>query len=126
VTTLFPLPESALASLVDRFYARVRQDELIGPVFNEAIGDHWPEHLARITAFWSSLLCGSGQYKGNPVAVHLELPRLTRLHLDRWLELWARTTNEMLPPAEALMLQQKASRIGSRILETVDEQHAIR
>ncbi len=49
------IDEKRLARLVGRFYAKVRADELIGPVFNDAIDD-WPEHLEQLAAFWSSLI----------------------------------------------------------------------
>ena len=49
------ISEEALGQLVQRFYARVRQDPLIGPVFNDAISD-WPEHLQKLQAFWSSVM----------------------------------------------------------------------
>jgi hemoglobin len=39
--------------LVDTFYARVRADGALGPIFNDAIPD-WPEHLDKLAAFWWS------------------------------------------------------------------------
>ena len=39
-----------LQRLVDRFYAVVRQDPVIGPLFNSAISD-WPGHLEKLGAF---------------------------------------------------------------------------
>ena len=38
------MDEAGLTRLVDRFYAAVRADALIGPLFNDAIDD-WPHHL---------------------------------------------------------------------------------
>ena len=46
------LTEADLELLVNRFYAAVRQDPDLGPIFNDAIGD-WPHHLGKLTAFWS-------------------------------------------------------------------------
>ena len=77
--------EAGLARLVDRFYAAVRADDMIGPLFNDAIHD-WPDHLGRLTAFWSSLMLGSGRYKGMPMAAHLKhRDRITPQMFDRWL-----------------------------------------
>jgi hemoglobin len=117
------IPKSTLRTLVERFYSRIRQDEVLGPIFNQAIGDHWPEHLDTLTAFWSSVLLGSGRYKGNPMAVHLQIPPLGRAHLERWLALWQSTTAELLPPQTAQLMQRKAHFMGQRILETVAEFH---
>ncbi len=63
--------ESSIGILVDRFYARVRQDNILGPIFAEKIGDDWEPHLETMRAFWSSLMLASGRYKGNPMLTHL-------------------------------------------------------
>ena len=61
--------EEPLRILVETFYGKVRQDPLIGPVFNNAIDD-WPEHLDKLQAFWSSVMLTSGRYKGRPLPAH--------------------------------------------------------
>mgnify|MGYP006081151567 CR=1 FL=1 len=48
------LDERQLPDLLDRFYARVRTDSLLGPLFNDAVHD-WPHHLERLRDFWSSV-----------------------------------------------------------------------
>jgi truncated hemoglobin YjbI len=104
------LTEKRLAALVERFYGRVRQDKLIGPVFNGAIGD-WPQHLQKLAHFWSSVMLATGRYKGNPVAEHLKhIDQITPEMFERWLTLWRETTVEFLPPEAASQLQAKADR----------------
>jgi hemoglobin len=107
------LSETALAVLVDRFYARVRRDPEIGPVFAGAVDD-WPEHLETLTAFWSSVMLTSGRYKGSPMAAHMRLP-LTPAMFDRWLALWTETTAEVFAPEIAAVLQAKAQRIAQSL-----------
>jgi hemoglobin len=41
------LSEQDLAKLIPEFYARVRADRVLGPVFNRAIAD-WDEHLEKL------------------------------------------------------------------------------
>ena len=107
--------EDQLKALVDVFYARVRTDPELGPIFNDAIGD-WPEHLEKLTAFWSSVMLTSGRYKGNPMMAHLKhVRRITPALFDRWLALWARTTNDVMSPAAAAALQEKAQRISESL-----------
>jgi truncated hemoglobin YjbI len=65
------ITEEGLAALVSAFYAKVRQDPLIGPVFKGAIED-WDEHLPKLQSFWSSLMLGTGRYKGRPMPAHLK------------------------------------------------------
>jgi hemoglobin len=109
------LTEAELATLVDTFYAKVRDDELLGPVFNAAVDD-WPEHLEKLASFWSSVMLTSGRYKGNPMAAHIR--HAQSLHpamFDRWLALWGETAGEILSPDAATLIRVKAERIAESL-----------
>lgn len=108
------LDEAALAGLVAAFYAKVRRDPELGPVFNDAVHD-WDEHLRLLTAFWSSVALGTRAYRGNPMAVHQARQDITAAHFPRWLALWRETTDERLAPADAERLQGYAARIGESL-----------
>ena len=109
------ITEAGLRNLVDLFYARVRRDPLIGPVFNGAIHD-WPEHLDRLQAFWSSVMLTSGRYKGQPLPAHIKHGEaITPAAFERWLSLWRETTGEVMPPAAAAAMQEKAARIAESL-----------
>ena len=100
---------------MDAFYARVRADSALGPIFNDAIHD-WPAHLDQLTAFWSSVMLGTGRYKGQPVPAHFKhKDRISPALFDRWLTLWAETTDALLPPDAAAALQEKAARIAESL-----------
>ena len=106
--------ETELEVLVDRFYAKVRADDMLGPVFNPAVSD-WPEHLEKLTHFWSSIMLTSGKYHGNPMAAHYKhLSRITPEMFTRWLKLWGETTEEVVPNA-APVLQDRAARIAESL-----------
>ncbi len=109
------LNAEGLKQLVEAFYARVRADAALGPIFNDAIAD-WPEHLEMLTAFWSSVMLSSGRYKGQPVPAHMKHKhRITPALFDRWLALWAQTTSELMTPEAATALQDKAARIAQSL-----------
>ncbi len=109
------ISEEALGRLVGRFYAKVRRDALLGPVFNAAVDD-WPEHLDRLQAFWSSVMLTSGRYKGRPLPAHLKhRSQMTPQRFSRWLALWEETTAELFPPPAAAALQLKANRIAESL-----------
>jgi hemoglobin len=109
------ITEESLAELIPAFYARVREDELIGPLFNAAIDD-WEEHLGKLTAFWSSVMLTSGRYKGSPMVAHLRhIDAIKPVMFERWLEIWAETTTDLMPPEAAAALQAKAARIGESL-----------
>ncbi|WP_370541298.1 group III truncated hemoglobin [Acidovorax sp. IB03] len=64
-----PTVES-ISELVHAFYADVRQDALLGPVFDEALNGQWDEHLHRLVDFWSTVLLGSRSFKAMLIKVH--------------------------------------------------------
>lgn len=99
-----------ISDLVDRFYAKVRLDPIIGPVFNEAIDD-WPAHLSLLKDFWSTVLWTERRYKGDPLSKHLELP-IDHEHFNRWLELFAETAHETMRPQHAQIVITKSHRIA--------------
>jgi len=91
------IDERMIERLVRSFYAKVRADALLAPVFTARIRD-WEPHLQRMCAFWSSVALMSGRYHGNPMAKHLPLP-VDAAHFDRWLALFEATAREVCPPA---------------------------
>lgn len=115
MTAKLEISDEGLRRVVTVFYARVRQDAELGPIFNDAI-QNWPEHLEKLTDFWSSVMLTTGQYKGRPVPAHLKhQARITPMLFQRWLALWTETTNELMTPRAASALQGKAARIAESL-----------
>jgi truncated hemoglobin YjbI len=54
------IDEPMIQLLVHTFYAFVRADPLLGPVFNRSILD-WDAHLDKLCAFWSSVTLTTGR-----------------------------------------------------------------
>ena len=107
--------EAALPALLERFYARVRADAQLGPVFDDAVGD-WSRHLATLGDFWSSVMLATGRYKGNPMQAHLAHGARIRPEMfGRWLALWTQTTDESMSPDVAAAMQAKAARIAQSL-----------
>src|SRR3954467_15890740 len=100
--------ETCIAELVDTFYGKIRNDQLLAPIFAAAIGTNWKPHLDKMKAFWSSGLLDSGTYKGNPMIAHLQLPRLTRQHFERWMQLWRETATGLCSEDVTLLFVQSA------------------
>lgn len=80
--------------LVDTFYGKVREDNLIGPIFNQRIQDRWPEHLAKMYTFWQTVLLGEHTYYGSPFPPHAQLP-IEHRHFQRWLLLFGETIDNL-------------------------------
>lgn len=79
--------------LVDAFYGKIRQDELLGPVFQGVIRDNWHVHLDKMVRFWQTILLTEHTYSGSPFAPHAGLP-VDTAHFDRWLALFRETVDE--------------------------------
>jgi len=109
------IEEQQLTTLVDRFYAKVREDPVLGPVFNSTVED-WPEHLEKLSAFWSSVMLTTGRYKGNPMAVHMkQKSSIEPAMFGRWLQLWRETAAEILDERGAAAVVAKAERIAESL-----------
>jgi hemoglobin len=107
------IDEAMIDALVEGFYARVRDDRLIGPIFADRIAD-WGPHLAQMKLFWSSVALSSGVYQGRPMPKHLPLPIDAR-HFDRWLELFAETARDLCPPVATAHFIERARRIAQSL-----------
>lgn len=114
------LDDDLLAELVRRFYARARQDALLGPVFAARIED-WDPHLDRMAAFWSSVALMTGRYHGAPVAAHAGLP-VGPAQFDRWLALFRETAREICTPAGAAHVIERAERIAQSLQIAIADQ----
>ena len=107
------LDEALVRTVVERFYAQVRRDDVIGPVFNRIIAEEaWPRHLDLITDFWSSMLLGSGRYAGRPMPKHLAISELEDRHFVRGLGLFRDTVDALCPPAAAALFVDRAERVA--------------
>lgn len=104
--------EAMIHDLVHAFYGRVRQDAVLGPIFDGEIGDGWDAHLAKLCDFWSSVLLMTGRFKGAPMQVHARLPQIRPEHFARWLDLFRTTAAEVCPAAAAAVFIEKAEMIG--------------
>lgn len=101
--------------VVHRFYERVRDDAMLGPIFAVRIEQtRWPAHLATMVEFWSSVLLLTGSYKGKPVPAHMPL-RLEDHHFRRWLALFRNVVEELCAPDGAALFMDRATRIAESL-----------
>ncbi|MES2429334.1 MAG: group III truncated hemoglobin [Bacteroidota bacterium] len=86
-----------ILSLVNAFYKKVVDDNVIGYIFRDTANFSFETHIPIMVSFWESLLFGTANYKGNPMLQHIELNKknpLTAEHFKHWLFLWETTVNE--------------------------------
>ncbi|MFI4870536.1 MAG: group III truncated hemoglobin [Phycisphaerales bacterium JB061] len=106
--------EEQIAELVETFYARVREDDLIGPIFDRYVRD-WDLHLAKMKRFWSSAGLRTGTYSGRPMEAHRKIEGLERRHFDRWHSIFARVTGDVVPDS-AGVFRDLGRRMGDSMI----------
>lgn len=109
-----------ISFLVHRFYAKIREDEMLGPIFDKHISEEqWPAHLEKLTDFWESNLLGVSKFRGNPPAAHIQVDKnmnhsITQTHFGRWLQLWFDTINTHFEGQLAELAKNRARMMSTR------------
>ena len=85
--------EGDIKTLVDSFCQKVRDDEVLAPVFNAVARIHWPYYLTSMYQFWSSTLLTHAPAHGEAVPKNLVFPT-TGPHAQRWSKLFQRTVTD--------------------------------
>ncbi len=114
------LDEDFISTLVERFYGRIRADEMLGPIFAARIAN-WPAHLDRMKAFWRSVLHNSGEFAGNPMLKHKLIKGIGSEHFSHWLELFYATLRELESHPQATQLVgDRARMIADSLLTGIE------
>lgn len=108
---------SDVAFLVNTFYAKIRKDKLLGPIFNAHVAD-WSEHLEKLTDFWEANLFGIPKFRGNPPAAHQGVDKnenhsISQGHFAHWLQLWFETIDENFEGQIAQKAKDRARRMST-------------
>ena len=108
--------------LVNTFYATIRKDEMLGPIFNKMLptDEIWVEHLEKLTDFWETNLFAVIKFKGNPMAAHQKVDKtfdykITQDHFYQWLKLWNKTVDSLFVGERAEMAKERARRMSTHL-----------
>lgn len=80
--------------MVDFFYAKVREDDMLSFIFNDRIRDRWSEHLEKMYKFWQTVLLDEHTYFGAPFPPHATLD-INYTHYERWVQLFNETIDHL-------------------------------
>jgi hemoglobin len=100
-----------IKTLVDTFYDRIREDELLAPIFNNRIQDKWPVHLEKMYRFWQTVLLEEHTYFGSPFMPHAKLP-VDHEHFATWLTLFNKTVDELFTGVKAEEAKWRAAKMA--------------
>ncbi len=114
------ISEETIHLMVHEFYAEVREDPCLGPIFERRLHGQWPEHLARMCDFWSSVLLSSGRFCGNPRETHSTLSNsgVRPAHFERWLYLFKGVVERIFTAEAARDIYRRAEHMRN-VLEPV-------
>ena len=111
--------EEDIQLMVHRFYAQVRNNAILSPIFNPVVGDSWDHHLQVMCNFWSSMLLYTRKYLNDPMTKHLPLP-LQPLHFEEWLRLFAQTIDAYFEGPLAEEAKRRATVIARLMQYTIN------
>ena len=116
---------SDILELVSAFYAKVRKDEMLGPIFNQAVKD-WHEHTENITDFWESQLLFTKKFRGNPPAAHIKVDRqeggtISNEHFGHWMTIWFDTIDKMYQGEIAERAKHNARKMSTFLFHKIWE-----
>lgn len=105
--------------LVDTFYTRIQQDDMLGIIFNQNIQDRWPQHLNKMYSFWQTILLEEPTYNGRPFPPHAHLP-ITKVHFDHWLSLFTETIDHLFEGPKTEEAKWRAQKMATMFLSKLD------
>lgn len=100
-----------IKQLVDTFYSKVREDEMLSGIFNERIKDNWDKHLNKMYRFWQTVLLSEHTYSGSPFPPHMELP-VEAKHFERWLKLFYENIEDQFTGEKAQEAKWRAEKMA--------------
>ncbi len=109
----FEITRDQIARVVAVFYADVRRDPVLGPIFAAHVAPGgWPAHEEKITRFWANAILREPGYDGNPMQVHKAATDVQPEHFAVWLGLFDTVLAAELPEETARRWSALAHRIG--------------
>ncbi len=100
--------------MVEGFYAKVLQDDILRDIFLETAQVNLEEHLPRICKYWEKLLLGIQGYSRHTMNIHrrLHAKRPLQAHeFERWLQLFCANVNEQFAGETA----ERAKRVAHNV-----------
>jgi len=89
---------AGISRLIKWFYARVRFEPDLQPIFDAHI-EKWGPHLEMLIDFWCGRVGGPDHYAGS-LGRHARLS-LAPEHFATWLRVWEENARQLLRPREA-------------------------
>jgi hemoglobin len=108
--------------LVNTFYDSVKENSILGYIFNDVAKIDWQTHLPKMYTFWGSLLLAEHSYEGNPMEKHITLSKITTMsetEFSEWLLLFTKTVDTLFEGETANEAKLRAGNIARLMLHKI-------
>ena len=105
-----------IEQVLNAFYDKAFTDEVIGFFFTEVVPLDLKTHLPVITNFWESVIFNTQGYGKNVMEIHRHISSkstISKKHLDRWVQLFTITVDELFAGEKAELMKQRAISIAT-------------
>ena len=106
------ISEATIERIVRGFYAKIRLDPDLSPIFERVVQDNWEPHLLKMMDFWSSVMLKTNRYHGRPMPKHIALTDVRPAHFDRWIALFRENAREVCTEDTANRFIERAELIA--------------
>lgn len=105
--------------MVDTFYGNIRQNNQLGPIFEEVIKENWQAHLEKMYRFWQTILLNEHTYSGTPFPPHMKLP-VTKEHFEQWVRVFNHTLDGLFEGEVANEAKMRAGKMAEMFNYKID------
>lgn len=109
--------EAAIERMLRDFYARAREDELLGKVFNVRVDD-WEYHIQKVVVYWRLQTRDKPAYQRTFPSKHAPLG-LREKHFRAWLALFQATAADHFAPEAATAIFDIARKVAANLFQDV-------
>lgn len=118
------ITEAGIRRLIPAFYARVRRDPMLGPVFDGIIDDRWPPHIETVISFWLYVTRLDRSYNArNFIPAHIKHAAIRVDQIPQWLALFRDTAQDLCPADSAAVLVDIAQRMALSLEISLNRRH---
>ena len=118
------LSAGQIENVVATFYASVRADAFLGPVFAVHVTD-WNAHEALEACFWANTILHERSYEGSPMIAHIQAKNVQPGMFSTWLALFDAVLQSELSDSQAQSWSALAHRIGRSLRAGVVERETL-
>ena len=110
--------------MVDTFYGKVQESEILGFIFNDIAGVDWDTHLPHMYNFWAGILFGENEFRGQPMYKHIILSKKTKMsdiQFAEWLRLFGETVLDLFEGPRADEAIARSQMIARNFLYRINQ-----